>query len=170
MNKMSSDESLQNPDAREQAKKDFMLVKECDMLSASYDDEGKSKTSSYIRNNMKKHGDHIQYVEEMGDRVEAVNGKLVTTTKKVRPQFNLNLEELGINATNPKDFNHRISHTNRTGESETMRGNQKPSSNGVDPITVPSADTYRQMSSQRIHEFNEINSTLPMKLNTPQQE
>ena len=69
------------------------------MLSATDPDEPHSKSSSFLRNRMRKNEgkSDFNFVEEIGDRVEAINGKLVTTQKKSRPEFQLNLEELGIN-------------------------------------------------------------------------
>jgi hypothetical protein len=74
MTKMSSGEITDNPGEREQARKDFMLVKECDLLSATDPDEDlKSKSSSFImKAKMKKREEYSG--ENSID--------LITTTKK----------------------------------------------------------------------------------------
>ena len=89
-----------------------------------------------------------------------------TTLKKSRPEFKLNLEDIGVNNTDPRDFNHRISQTNPTSSKhregelpEQMETRRERDASDY----IPPSETHMGISSSRINQFQ--NRQIEEKLN-----
>ena len=158
MSKMSSNGSLNDEREKQIALQDFKILKNCDLLSASeQEDLNKSHNSNNLyKANMKKNAQGQGFIEQKGYTVEAIGGKMVTTyTDNKLTNFKLDLKNIGVNNEDQVLHQYLNSRTNPS-ELKTSENTEKQF-RGISG-QISSRDTNRINSDKLMNDFSTISN------------